>query len=79
MQRYSYTSVQPKSVQYRTNGSGRDTYIATNNGGYYKINTSLFNRVPTSLYSSKTSTPVLPMPKSIRYHTDGSGRDTYIT
>lgn len=79
MQRYSYTSVQPKSVLYRTNGSGRDTYISTNNGGNFRINTAVCDKSATSLFSSKLSTPVLPVPKSIRYRTDGSGRDTYIS
>lgn len=29
----NYASISPKSLYYRTNGTGRDTYIDVNNGG----------------------------------------------
>ena len=72
----------PSYVQYFPNGSGRDSYINANSGGFsrfmpkqvlnphYEIIKPLF---PTSKYQdiSKTSW-------TFKYKSDGSGRDSYI-
>ena len=66
----------PKASYYRTNGTGRDTYISFNNGGCFqpmlKVHSQdhLFIRPKTAV--SKTSL------KSLHYISDGTGRDSYV-
>lgn len=65
-----------KVVNYKVNGSGRDTYINYGNGGFYKTETL---RTEDS-FVSLSRNPSLPTinSKFNLYHTDGTGRDTYI-
>jgi len=70
-----------KTVYYSPDGYGRDTYIQYNNGGLTVANTSKSNfdrgsfpfrreyKLPNTTIDSKT----------LLYHSDGSGRDSYIT
>eukprot|EP00349_Pseudokeronopsis_sp_Brazil_P000570 CAMPEP_0202963094 /NCGR_PEP_ID=MMETSP1396-20130829/7089_1 /ASSEMBLY_ACC=CAM_ASM_000872 /TAXON_ID= /ORGANISM="Pseudokeronopsis sp., Strain Brazil" /LENGTH=130 /DNA_ID=CAMNT_0049684037 /DNA_START=53 /DNA_END=446 /DNA_ORIENTATION=- len=69
---------------YKTDGSGRDTYIFNNNGGfaiehkpnsYCKPGTYL---LPTIIKRRKDQKPVLHS-KAVCYRNDGSGRDCYIS
>ena len=66
----------PKSQYYRGNGTGRDTYIMTNNGGIFKTQMKSaqikrgFPRPQTAISRSSA--------KSLHYFPDGSGRDVYI-
>ena len=74
-----------RSLAYQINGSGRDTYIYNDNGGFNsmfkprqqdKISTFLPN-VNRSPDAAKKFTNAESMAKSIKYRTDGSGRDSY--
>lgn len=56
----------PKTVFYQTNGTGRDTYISTNNGGGVKPSAFKMNRVQSSrtlhrqLCSAEDDSPCTP-------------------
>jgi len=72
-------------IMYHINGSGRDTYIFNNNGGFSSImhqphtNCQKPGKFLPSVKVSPVKYPNLAassMPK--RYHTDGTGRDIYI-
>ena len=76
-----YSSFMPKYKQYLSDGKGRDHYITIDCGGSIKtvLKADVFERkgtIPKREYS-------LPFPKkeptSVYYHSDGSGRDYYIT
>ena len=65
-----------KFTNYFPNGSGRDMYIYTNNGGYFeKLLTDSPRESP--FIRKKITLPALPS-KKIHYNPDGTGRDTYI-
>jgi hypothetical protein len=76
-----YSSVMPKYKQYISDGKGRDTYITINNGGSIKLvpKADIFERNSNS--PKKTYSPPAPRkePTAVYYHSDGSGRDYYIT
>lgn len=65
-----------KVVNYKVNGSGRDTYISYGNGGFYKSD----HLGTEDSFISLTKNNSLPSigSKFNLYHTDGTGRDTYI-
>jgi hypothetical protein len=71
--------VKTNIVLYKSNGDGRDTYISYNSGGFWKENIrpivpkETFYRKPFSIYRSWGKTPPI-----WTYHSDGSGRDTYV-
>lgn len=67
-------------VNYKEDGTGRDTYILNNNGG-------LFNSYTKPLLGGISSHNALPnlrkspppfQAKNVNYRVDGSGRDFYI-
>lgn len=64
---------------YSIDGFGRDGYITYNNGGYWKDNLKGIMVKPKYPLNSK---PVLQslgrIPPPVRYHSDGSGRDSYV-
>lgn len=66
-------------VLYKSSGQGRDTYIIQNNGGFYKeylhpINTKeKYSHSPLSVFRSWSKIPPI-----WSYHSDGSGRDSYV-
>jgi hypothetical protein len=73
----------PYQREYKTNGTGRDTYIAFNNGGFNQV--QLHTKEDTGTFgggkgSSKFfhRTSSKPTFKVTNYNLDGSGRDTYI-
>ena len=72
-------TVKTNIVLYKSNGDGRDTYISYNSGGFWKENIrpivpkETFYRKPFSIYRSWGKTPPI-----WTYHSDGSGRDTYV-
>ena len=74
--------IKTKYVQYFADGSGRDSYINSNSGGFSKIikPNSNYNRYkiikPQSSYSSVKNIPKESW--TVRYKSDGSGRDSYI-
>ncbi len=77
-----------KTLHYFSNGTGRDSYIATNSGG---LISGPKQRLPLEVANSPTGTSSM-FPgirewrercpriesKNIFYHSDGSGRDSYI-
>jgi len=74
----------PYQRQYKTNGTGRDTYIAFDNGGFnamyqpYKaaeIGTFGMQKGSSKFFNRTSSKPTL---KIVNYNLDGTGRDTYI-
>ena len=70
----------PKYTHYQSDGNGRDTYILKHNGGLCS------QREPNYSESTRMTSPVrysyAPAPKkevfSLKYTSDGSGRDSYI-
>lgn len=75
------TTTTPKTISYRPNGGGRDTYILTNNGGMQSGMGRLPFRVEKGVYVSLKQ-PKMTRAKSsakvVRYWADGTGRDVYV-
>ena len=73
-------TVKTNIVLYKSNGDGRDTYITHNNGGFWKeetcpLNTKeVFYHKPINVFHSWNRTPPI-----WSYHSDGSGRDYYVS
>lgn len=77
-----YRTFNPKVTLYRTDGKGRDNYIRINNGGL---------TISSAAQESDDRKPFLrtrngylpPAPRmqspTLKYQSDGSGRDFYIT
>ena len=77
--------------QYQTDGTGRDTYIANNNGGFTSAHAVGSVNKPGTFYVAQ-SRPLSRQQKQfqtlpgrkmsdvcpVKYQLDGSGRDTYI-
>ena len=70
----------PKYTHYSCDGGGRDTYINSNNGGLMKL------RYKDQAFKETNKGKLsffAPAPRSeswgLTYHSDGSGRDFYIT
>ncbi|CAI2381880.1 unnamed protein product [Moneuplotes crassus] len=82
MDRFSTFSNTAKSIFYNPNGTGRDTYIHSNHGGFAV--TKERNAQPDcGAMNSKevhltTSSPYIHS-KPVHYSTNGTGRDTYIS
>ena len=78
----SRTQVKPNAfrINYFADGTGRDTFVKNDNGGFYKP----YSPVPADkvgTFGSKRSwCPPAPIIKSrgVYYHSDGSGRDSYV-
>lgn len=70
----------PKYTHYNCDGGGRDTYIITNNGGLIQ-KTPKF--LPIKNISLSKCAYLSPSPRieswGLSYHSDGTGRDHYIT
>ncbi|KAL4426906.1 hypothetical protein ABPG74_012906 [Tetrahymena malaccensis] len=77
-----------KAIIYKSDGTGRDTYITRNNGGLMsqqmlkdmecKEKKPDFVRIRLgSSYGNRKSLPTLGE-KFVHYHSDGTGRDSYI-
>lgn len=86
-QRKYNMEINPKTVNYQPDGSGRDTYVKIGNGGFFKDWNNNYNSKSTSKkiikYIVKNSRPdsakvFRPVPKVSHYKADGTGRDTYI-
>ncbi len=74
----------PYQRQYKTNGTGRDTYIGFDNGGFnvpytpYKpaeIGTFGGGKGKSKFFNRTSSKPTY---KIVNYPQDGTGRDTYV-
>jgi hypothetical protein len=70
----------PKYSHYSCDGGGRDSYIKSNNGGLMK---EKYKPSPLKDYDLGKYKYHSPAPKveswGLTYHSDGSGRDHYIT
>ena len=68
-------------VHYNANGTGRDTYINRNSGGFFKPYCPTAGP-PSGSFQSRgyavTSPSPVMKPLAVRYHSDGTGRDSYI-
>jgi hypothetical protein len=77
----NYRTSNPKYVTYNGDGSGRDHYIISSNGGLHEQRG--FNRVavPRSSQGSRALISVnlnAKHPTTIDYVPDGTGRDLYV-
>ena len=70
----------PKYTHYSCDGGGRDTYIISNNGGLMQTANGLSPLKNSNFAKIRYCQPA-PRPDSwgLTYHSDGSGRDHYIT
>ena len=71
-------TVKTNIILYKSNGKGRDDYISHNSGGFWKNVKPIkvkecFYRHPFGVYHSWNRTPPIWL-----YHSDGSGRDSYV-
>lgn len=72
-------TVKTNIVLYPTDGMGRDGYITYNDAGFWKENIKqiypkvTYGRKPFAVYKS-----IRRIPPSWKYHSDGTGRDTYV-
>lgn len=77
-------AVRDVGVQYKTNGTGRDLYIYSNNGGFSDVHYSPthYDRPGAMLPNIKKRVSPEKMPnihsKNVFYRQDGTGRDSYI-
>ena len=80
MQVNKLISTTGKTVCYPVDGTGRDTYIVSNNGGFFARRKPLLKEIGTFPQRIKScdKAPVLSG-KSVIYQSDGSGRDSYVT
>jgi hypothetical protein len=79
MQKTNYAPITPKTSYYRTDGTGRDTYISFDNGGAFARMTAhaaaAIPRVGSATVRPKSA---VSGARSLHYYSDGSGRDKYI-
>jgi hypothetical protein len=68
----------PKYANYFGDGSGRDSYVVTNNGGLANIDkVGMLSRPYRNTLRNRNHSPQKePLP--VYYHSDGSGRDSYV-
>jgi hypothetical protein len=79
MKQRSFTPIFHKTVHYGSDGTGRDTYILLNNGGFESKAPVLKNKIDYNKNSSgprKITNPFVP--KTVHYFSDGTGKDSYI-
>lgn len=71
----------PKYKQYLSDGKGRDRYISIDFGGSIKtvVKPDIFERKATSSPHKPTRSLSHKDPTAVYYHSDGSGRDYYVT
>mmetsp|Transcript_14153 Transcript_14153/g.20702 ORF Transcript_14153/g.20702 Transcript_14153/m.20702 type:complete len:147 (+) Transcript_14153:30-470(+) len=77
----SSAQVIPKNFHYKTDGTGRDSYIATNNGGFFPAKRVMEEYPVSSLRPKRCIVPNASNTphRIVRYHSNGTGRDSYIT
>ena len=78
----SRTQVKPNAfhVNYFCDGTGRDTFVSKNNGGFYKPYTPAPADPVTRFTQKRRYAPPAPVmhSRAVQYHSDGTGRDSYI-
>ena len=75
----NYGSLSPKASFYKTDGTGRDTYVAIDSGGLYHGGMGKMPGVRVKPASLDKSSAARLDGKTFHYHSDGSGRDNYVT
>ena len=67
-------------VHYTCNGTGRDTYININSGGFFTpFKTKEVSAVGSFVSQKRFNSPApVIQPLGVHYKSDGSGRDSYI-
>ena len=69
-------------VHYHNNGTGRDTYIGVSSGGLYDPRPYAPRAAPPMGKFNTRRSAVEPNPvmhaKPLHYHSDGTGRDSYV-
>ena len=69
---------EPKYASYFGDGSGRDSYVIVNNGGLTsELKPNLMRRPFVSTNRDLNKSPRKEA-MTITYHSDGSGRDSYV-
>ena len=66
----------PKTNYYRSDGSGRDTYIAYDNGGVFRPMNKLISQGKIMIRSTSSASKCSM--RSLHYVPDGTGRDSYV-
>jgi hypothetical protein len=68
------------TVHYQTNGTGRDSYIVRDNGGFCKMYEPIRYPDLGTLGAKRRIHENAPSisAKNVYYHSDGTGRDSYI-
>ena len=82
-----YRTLKDRYVPYPPDGSGRDRYVAYNNGGFFdknsnSLNSNQNNKQTGTSFDTKIDykyslSPSIKAP-NFHYHGDGTGRDSYI-
>jgi len=79
MQKTNYSPITPKTSYYRTDGTGRDTYISFDNGGgFARMKTHATAAIPRAGSATVRPKSAAAGARSLHYYSDGSGRDKYI-
>ena len=65
MQRQVSTSIHPKTLYYKTDGTGRDLYIACDSGGHFKSNPKLGSRPKSAGFQLRPATLIVPSTASL--------------
>ena len=78
----SRTQVKPNAfrVHYFADGTGRDTFVKNDNGGFFKAYHPAPAHAVTSFTQKRRYDPPAPVmhSRAVQYHCDGTGRDSYI-
>jgi len=71
--------LKPNIILYTRDGTGRDSYISYNDGGFWKDNDQKIRLKPKFPFTpSSTQHSFRKTPVATHYHSDGFGRDSYI-
>lgn len=81
LSRATYRGQAVHTTNYQTNGTGRDTYIVRDNGGFFAMyepnRQADIGTFSPGKRQFKAVAPVMTA-KAVQYHSDGTGRDSYI-
>ena len=71
-------TISPKYASYFGDGSGRDTYVVLNNGGLTHADKAHMMKRPFRNTTQNRDRTPLKNAVPLTYHSDGSGRDSYV-
>jgi hypothetical protein len=80
MSKVTFPQKAAQTVHYQTNGTGRDSYIVRDNGGFCKMSSAVKWPEVKSFVQKRHYNPNAPqmVAKPVYYHSNGTGRDSYI-